>query len=709
MSDNIENMMQESGVPALPEEEVAFQPSYRIDAETRIPVSKKLGALWKSRIDAELARRKVHVDGWDEAIRYYNNNQQPHREGSTGQTSGNRYFAIRKGETWTETENLVYANVTIAVPAVYAKNPNVEFTHANAEHKDFVQTLEELVNQLGSMQNKPGLNMMMHGEIAVTTAELTNTAWAEYGFVDRAKSAESIQQEIAALSEEYANAKDEKELREIEGKLMALEEEADIVSPPGPFVRIHLPHNVIPIGSTLPDHSDAKAIAVREYYPTAYLNARYGEKRDDGRYYSIYEPTCVLTGTSRTEEMYSVLTDNAQYQEYGYSNKQDYERALYTECFRIWDRTTRRVLLYACNKWDWPIWVEDDPYGLPNFAPLEPLYYTVTPGSSYARSPVTYYLDQADAVNDIHSEFNRARRRALDNILFDDRLAPATVEAALTNTGKKAARGITVPNGEKLADLFYTPHDAILRAQHLFDPQRLYASMDRVSGITDTMRGVQFKTNTTNQAIESYQSSTATRLDKKISAIENWLGRLYYGIAFVCALRMQQSEVEAIIGRRAEAWTNYSPAELRRMFNVQAVGGSTQKPSSEAKKAMALEQSRILASIADKAPITSVKIILTMMKEAFDDFPIPEGTFDALNQEIEMAMQRGNSVQGAQGGGAEGVAPQSPELGLNELALTVDNLPPGAKMALGQALAEGLPVAQVLPEIIRLADQEGQM
>jgi hypothetical protein len=318
---------------------------------------------------------------------------------------------------------------------------------------------------------------------------------------------------------------------------------------------------------------------------------------------------------------------------------------------------------------------------------------------------VTYYLDQADAVNEIHSEFNRARMRVLNNILFDDRLPPATVEAALSNTSKKVARGIQVPSGEKLADMFYSPHDAILRAQHLFDPQRLYASMDRVSGITDTMRGVQFKTNTTNRAIESYQSSTATRLDKKISAIENWLGRLYYGLAFICALRMAREEVESIIGQRADDWTNYDPQALRGMFNVQAVGGSTQKPSSEAKKALALEQARILSSIADKAPVTSVKIILSMMKEAFDDFPIPEGTFDALNQEIEMAMQRGNSVQGASG--SEG--PQSPEVGLQELALTVDNLPPGAKMALGQALAEGLPVAQVLPEIIRLADQEGQM
>jgi hypothetical protein len=231
--------------------------------------------------------------------------------------------------------------------------------------------------------------------------------------------------------------------------------------------------------------------------------------------------------------------------------------------------------------------------------------------------------------------------------------------------------------------------------------------MDRVSGITDTMRGVQFKTNTTNQAIASYQSSTATRLDKKISAIENWLGRLYYGIAFVCGLRMQQRDVEAVIGQRVEAWSNYPADMLRQMLNVQAVGGSTQKPSSDAKKAMAMEQARILASVADKAPITSVKIILAMMKEAFDDFPIPEGTFDSLNEEIEMAMQRGNSVQGA--GGAPVDGPQGADMGLNELAITVDNLPPGAKMALGQALAEGLPVAQVLPEIIRLADTEGQV
>src|SRR5215217_3495534 len=70
-------------------------PVYRVDAATKIAVSKHYGKLWKGRIGAAEKSRQTHRDAWDEAIRYYNNAQTEHRE--TGDNrSGNRYFSKRR-------------------------------------------------------------------------------------------------------------------------------------------------------------------------------------------------------------------------------------------------------------------------------------------------------------------------------------------------------------------------------------------------------------------------------------------------------------------------------------------------------------------------------------------------------------------------------------------------------------------------------------
>ena len=39
---------------------------------------------------------------------------------------------------------------------------------------------------------------------------------------------------------------------------------------------------------------------------------------------------------------------------------------------------------------------------------------------------------------------------------------------------------------------------------------------------------------------------------------------------------------------------------------------------------------------------------------------------------------------------------------MEEVAATVDSLPPEAKVALGNALAAGAPVSEALPEVIRM-------
>lgn len=706
---NVDRVIDED-IGAEPTEEQAVAPMYRIDPTSKVPVSKKHGMHFKNLLSAAQKARKSHVDAWDEALRYYNHDQMQHRIGSDDNRSGNRYFAQRRNTQWSETENLVYSNTSAMLPAVYAKNPQAEFTaqymQLSAESDAYnkkMQIVETLVNALAAKKHAPGINLKAHAYQAVLAAELCNLGWIEVGYVLREDSNEVVQQQLMALSQELMEAKDQKTIREVEGKLMALEESVDVLSPAGPFVKYHPPHCVIPdAGARMPDFSDAQRLFIEEYYPTAYLNARYGEKAEDGTVKSIYDPTHVLMNEEGADDdvrNFKLIKEDSNPTEYGYSNKADLERAHMTKCWRVLDKVTRRVYLYADNQWKFPIWVENDPYGLPGFFNFAPLAFNRTPMGAYARSNVIYYLDQQDALNEIHDEFRRARLDIKENILYHSKLGREAVVSWIKGSGPNA-EAVDVPEGMKLSEMILEKPNSLLKAAPLFDVSRVLQSVDRISGVSDVLRGAQFKTNTTNKAIENYNSSTAMRIDAKIDAIEDFLGEVLYMVAFLCMQFMPQEQVEQLIGKEnAAEWKNNTAAELRDMFQCRVVGGSTQKPTSASKKQQALEVARILGSMAQFAPAVVLETTMTIFDEAFDEVSLPDNAFDRIKEEAAKALDRGRSTGGG-GDNTGGAQPSSGGGGIEEVAAIVDQLPPQAKLALGQAIAKGVPVTEALQEII---------
>lgn len=698
-------------------------PLYRVDPTSKIAVSKHYGKLWDGRIKQAVAARKYHADAWEEAVRYYNNAQQDHRNTEDGR-SGNRYFGKRRNTQWSETENVVYANTSAIVPALYTKNPVVEITARNAAIQPQVQTLETLVNMLAGIEHAPGLHLKVHAKQWILSAELCNLGWMEYGYTERADSLGAVQAALAQLGKELEDAKDAKTIKEIEGRLMALEEQAAVASPSGPWVRFHPPQRVICGPTTLPDFSDAPWRAIEEFYPTSYLNAKYGKKNEAGKVYSLYEPTHVLCaevgdGLDNTDANFKLFDTNVEAKQYGYETKEQLRKAEFTKCFRIWDKTTRRVYLYASNDMTWPIWVEADPYGLPDFYPQRALYFTIQPMGSHAHSNVSYYLDQQDALNEIHDEFRRARQDIKENILYDQRLGRDTVEKFLKGSSPNA-QAVDVPENQKIGDLIYNKPNALLKAQPLFDVARPLQSIDRISGVSEVLRGAQFKTNTTNKAVESYQTSTTLRLDAKSDEIEDAIASVLYGVAFLCAQFMTAEEVASIIGQEAAGWENHPSSVLRSALRVQVAGGSTTKPTSEAKKQQAMDVARILSQFVQFAPGVVIETTLKLFEESFNELTLPKETFSRIREEAAVALRRGNSDAGPAGGGPAGGEGAPPSGGpvptggppggdaAAQLAQAIDALPPEAKLALGQALARGAPVVEAVPMILRAAQQQQQ-
>lgn len=691
---NIEaQVLDQAGIGAdMPSE--TKQPVYKMVSEGKVPVSKALGKLWKSRLNQACALRKRQglLEKWNSALTYYKSDQTSHRnERERGDVAGNTAVRRTNNEVFAETENIVFANTNAIVPLVYAKNPQAEITAVDQDDETLVEyadIVQELINALAVRTAFPGLNLKPLAKRCVVMAQLTNCAVMALDYTFKEESSDQALADLQNLAKELAEAEDVEEILEIEGKIAALEERVAYLHPAG----VHL--RVVDIRKLYVDQENypPKWMIEREMISTAYLQAVFmNEKEDSEEYRLIFQPTHVLKvqGSGAEDSELDLYKSEKEYKAYGYQDEESYKCAQRTECAWAWDATTRRLMLFATHDWTWPIWVWEDKLHLDQFFPYYFLQFYTDPEGTESAGEVTYYLDQQDAINEINDAESRARYDLNWKLFFDKNagVKSDTIEQLLNHRGAKAI-GIDVPEGKKIADMIETPTPAILKAPALFDPSRKIAAAQRIIGLPEVLQGAQFKTNTTNDAIETYNNIATNRLDEKIDAVENWLGDIFWGVAQLCMQFMSAEQVSAIIGaRRGQKWQQRTSTEIASAFSVAIVGGSTVKPTSQAKKSEAIKVGQVLGQFASAAP-AAVLVALKVMQRAFDEVVLEKDDWDLITQQI---------MQGQ----------QSPEEALREVESQIDALPDQAKRALGEAMARGVPIRQALEQVMQAVQGQG--
>jgi predicted transcriptional regulator len=278
--DPLEKSLEQDGLGLTPE---TAPPVYKMMPDSRIPVSSKRGGVWRSRRDQAQKAMEKYIESWDDAIQYYNHDQQDHRNSTGGRSSATTHLARGMSETFSTTENIVFANVTAQVPELYAKNPivSVSATPTLSEEVDetvdaFARCLQKLIDVIFAMKFSPGVNIKPKAKKNVLVALLTNMAWFETGYIKRDMSSDQAMTDLMQLSNELAAAKDDKVIREIEGKLQALEQKIEFLQPSGPTVRIHLPHEVLTDGNRQdPYLNDCNWVIIGDLLSTEYINAVY--------------------------------------------------------------------------------------------------------------------------------------------------------------------------------------------------------------------------------------------------------------------------------------------------------------------------------------------------------------------------------------------------------------------------------------------------
>jgi hypothetical protein len=194
--------------------------------------------------------------------------------------------------------------------------------------------------------------------------------------------------------------------------------------------------------------------------------------------------------------------------------------------------------------------------------------------------------------------------------------------------------------------------------------------------------------------------------------VEDFIGQIAWGISQMCLQFMDQQTVARVIGEvHAQGWTNMNPDEIATQLQMVIVGGSTQKPTSEAKKQQALQMGQVLGQFVNAAPAPVLMTMLKTFRGAFNDV-IPDEQWQDIMQSIE--AQSGAGAPATPNGAGDAGAPppqQTPQGGGGDadpiamLEQVVDAMPPEAKQALGMAMARGVPVREALERIIPQAQQ----
>lgn len=682
MTDDVPEL-DDTTAPQSPEPD---QPLYRVYEDSRLAISSAVGKVWKNKLDAALKAYADVMDVWTTVIQYYNNDQTKIHQSPRG--------VFKRGDN---TENVIFSNLNVMLPAVYGKDPNITCSTIDKQDEPFCQALQALINEL--FRRKTALGAKPKIKKACGIGLLTNQGILKLTFTKKDDSREYALNEMQRITNELAHAEDAQAVDELYGELEALEMNMEVLEPSGPGLGNVLPHNlIIDPYAEQPDAMDAMWMIERTFINTAALNARYTKREDDQDDKStrvlVYKPTHKASfskGAGNRDDGLGMVMEALNH---GDDSSDDERKAYidlyYSECYLVWDKATRRVMLFHKDDWKWPIWVWDDPLGITRFFPYFVFGFSLSTGGTTSVGETAYILDHQDEINDINRQVARIRRSIFDFFFYNSDITNADEVEKLLN----AVRGGTATSkhvvgvraGErKVSDLIETLLPPAANYEKFFDKQGLLDAINRITNTSDALRGVQFRTNTNVASVNSYQESMRLSVGAKVDVVEDIVGEIAVALSELCVVHFDETTVAGYIGETlAKAWQQMDIATFNSTYSVNLVAGSLEKPNSVFKKKEAVEIAQAIGQFARAAPGAALRIILRVLEQAFTEVVIKKEDWDALDQEVAAATQKGIST------GAQGTP---------DLQTAAQNLPPEVKQQVVQMHQQGVPDQQIIQYI----------
>ena len=623
-----------------PKDENIYEPLYKVMTDNKIAVSKKEGKLWYERLQIAKHETAGLRQSWKHISDVYKGENKPNED-----INKKRLRLDEQDKTF---ENILWSNTNAISRETIMKLPHIELTGRREDMAMTCTAYEHFINCYMEQVGNCGLNMKEKLIKTDICAQLTNKGVIRLDWVDKINS-DILRDEVSRIEAQLAECKTMEQIKDLEGKLYAINEKLEGSGFDGAQLTLVNPEYLfIDPNSQLESGLDADWMIEERLEYEHILKAKYASK--EGTVYAGRESQ-ISAESEMTKDSY--MRDQDYDSDYILGgNGQQYvkeEKLKTVKVYYIWDRLKKRVYLYQDGSWDYPLWVWNDPYGLRQFFPYYILHYNVNPVDSNTMSEAAYYLPLMNSLNKINSQIDMARDRAFNVTLVNRRARLEEKDLQNMTNGKPGFVQVDIPEGSKIQDVFMGMPTSGFDNQLLFNKTDIYSVVQKMCSADAISRGEEYKTNTTNQAIQQYSQGRKVIVGIRIDRIMNYYIRLVRDIMY---LALNKFDIDDILkycsGQDAQQISMNKIDVYDPDLHFQA--DDTIEPTAAMKKQEAAQLAQLFGQFASASPAIIV-VVLKMMSRAFNEIVITDEDWQMIMQGFQQqqeAQQQQAQMQQAQ-------------------------------------------------------------
>ncbi len=615
----------------------------RLLPENAIPIPDAMKDIVSQRVDdGKSVYESVHTD-WTKSIKEY---------AETGT------YNQRDNDANVPQESLVRTTVETLVDHSYMTNPDITLSSITEEQDGLADLLTVAVKTLFDKKARPGLNMKAKARKNVIYSHLSNYGVFKLTFQEKIGSLQAAQAVYTKVQEQIRKEKDPEKLKRLYQVFDQAHKSFQDRIEQGLSLDVLNPFNlIVDPKCSMADLSDADWTIEYVDFDTAFIKAEYmNYDEEQGTYKFVYNPEVVFSeGDDDSQVKSEAETKMAVLQEIMPDLDEEHVKVLMkdkTRCFYMHDRVARKIFLYIAGQHETPLWVFEDDTMLSRFFPYFILPFSTPLNAVAQKSEVSRYINFQDEINDTKEQMSIIRNVAARVSLFDSQAIDSkeidkVLKAVMTRSTKFEAIGIKMKDGERSLDQALVPFKMpIANFGEVFDTSDLYNAVQRIARTNEVLQGRQFRTNTTNDAVDSYENFAQARMEGITDSIEEVIEDISWAICEIIVSKFEISDLEKLVPRKLlTGFRNMSVNEFNQNYNLKIAAGSTEKPTSRNKKKEAITVIQMLGQFGANAPGTTLRIVTDMLRTAFNRTIVPDEALDMLKQESEAYLQKGISAQ----------------------------------------------------------------
>lgn len=606
----------------------------RLLSENAIPSPTKIGEIFKQRYEDSLKLYEEYHKDWKTAIEIYHN---------TGSVEISE--EIRAPE-----QNFVRTIVQTLLDLMYMQNPTAEFstTLDDQSARDFASLMSNIITIFVNKRN--GFNLRPHVLLQMALAHLTNFGILKLTYTKQEVSRERVLALYAKAKEQLQKEDDPEQAAVWYNLIDTLYDRLGQTQPFGLGIKNVWPmHFFVDPEAKMLDLTDAQWTLEIDFIDTAFLKSEYMFLDEDNKWRYKYDKNkffdAKVSAADSTEELQSKILDKLMPEE-----AQDKTRLRIkdkTACVWIQDRATRQTYLYILDRWDTPVWVYEDELKLSRFFQYFILSYSAGTGSIVKKSESSYYIPFQNEINEVERMKAHVRETAFNTYVYNsDAVDPTEVTKLLKEISKRSKTprviGVKLRDREleleKIIKPFLMPAAQI---EPLFNVDSQVKAIDNASRLSSAFRGQEFKTNTTNQAIQQYQSQTNSRLEPMTDAVEDVAAQIFWAVSEVIVSQYPPEEISNLVGITAAKSFKNMPVDLyNQTISMTVEAGSSEKENSNNKKQEATQVIQMLGQFGKAAPQSILTLIFKMVRNVFSRKLISDADIASLQQETSTNLQQ---------------------------------------------------------------------